>query len=34
MSCLYYFKGSDKKNRTFDIRCIVNWGGKIDKVTF
>ena len=19
-----------KKNRTFDIRCIVKWGGKID----
>ena len=23
-----------KKNRTFDIGCIVNWCGKIDKVTF
>ena len=23
-----------KKNRTFDVGCIVNWGGKIDKVTF
>ena len=34
MSCLYYFKGSDKKNRTFDIRCIVKWSGKINKVTF
>ena len=23
-----------KKNRTFDIGCIVNWCDKIDKVTF
>ena len=23
-----------KKNKTFDIGCIVKWGGKIDKVTF
>ena len=39
MSCLYYFKWSvkKKKNRTFesfDIMCIVKWGGKIDKVIF
>ena len=35
MSCLYYFKWSDKKKyRTFDIGCIVKWGGKIDKVAF
>ena len=23
-----------KKNRTFDIGCIVKWGGKIGKVVF
>ena len=23
-----------KKNRIFDIRCIVKWGGKTDKITF
>ena len=23
-----------KKNRTFDIGCIVKWGGKIDKIAF
>ena len=34
ISCLYYFRWSDKKNRTFDIGCIVKWGGKIDKVVF
>ena len=34
MSCLYYFKCSDKKNKTFDIGCIVKWGDKIDKVPF
>ena len=28
---LYYF---NDKNRTFDIRCIVKWGGKINKVAF
>ena len=35
MSCLNYFKRSDKKkNRTFDIGYIIKWGGKIDKVAF
>ena len=34
MSCLYYFKWSDKKNRTFDVDCIVKWGSKIDKIAF
>ena len=34
MSCLYYFKCSDKKNKTFDIGCIVKRGDKIDKVPF
>ena len=34
LSCLYYFKWSNKKNRTFDISCIVKWGSKIDKITF
>ena len=34
MSCLYYFKWSGKKNRTFDVGCIVKWDGKIDKVVF
>ena len=23
-----------KKKRTFDVECIVKWGGKIDKVAF
>ena len=32
MSYLYYLKWSDKKNRIFDIECIVKWGNKIDKV--
>ena len=34
MSCLCYFKWSDKKKKTFDIGCIVKWGGKIENVTF
>ena len=35
LSCLYYFKWSDKKkNRAFDIGCIIKWGGKIDKIAF
>ena len=34
MSCLYNFKWSDKRNRTFDIECIIKWCGKIDKVVF
>ena len=34
MSCLYYFKWSNKKNRTFGIGCVVKWDGKIDKVVF
>ena len=32
MGYLFYSKWSGKKNRTFDIRFIVKWGGKIDKV--
>ena len=31
MSCLYYFRWSEKKNRTFDIVFIIKWGGKIVK---
>ena len=35
ISCLYYFKWRIK-NRVFNVRCIVKWGGKtkIDKVPF
>ena len=40
MSCLYYFKWSDKnkkikiKKGTFDIWCIIKWDGQIDEVVF
>ena len=36
MNFLYYFemKLLEKKKKTFDIGCIVKWGGKIDKVIF
>ena len=34
MSCLYYFKWSGKKNRTFDVGYIVKWDGQLDKVAF
>ena len=34
MSCLSYLKWIGKKNRTFDIECIVKWDGKINKVIF
>ena len=34
MSCLYYFKWSGKKNRTFDVGRMVKWSGKIDKIVF
>ena len=35
MSCVYIILNEViRKNRTFDIECIVKWGGKIDKIAF
>ena len=33
ISCQYNFKCS-KNYRSFDVRCILKWGGIIDKVGF
>ena len=34
MSCLYYFKWNNKKNRSFDVKYILKWDSIKDKVTF
>ena len=31
---LYYFNVLYVKNRTFDVKCVVKWVVKIDKVSF